>query len=507
MAPNTVQELSASGNARVHVGDIYSILQVTNIPNNSVHLTGNSTSASNTQNTSPYMHDSNRISQVTRCCCQMQAIEDLKADSISGALAQRPLSYREMAPMRHYLSHCARDQQTGPKTINTHTIYGSTKASVRKKWFNGCAFNIEYYNLDGKKKKCSLLFRARIFRSHMIVLQLYGPFPGADLAATFRMSIRNLIPDDSAILEACKRGDGERVRYLLKSGNSRPNDISLSNNTALSIAIEGGYEEIVQLLLREGADPNLSCGEYQDSPLQMAVYHDMSSIVRILLQNRADPEYTAGRGWSLLHFMFRSGKSAANTEYFPIFGDCLSFDGIKDSVGWTALHRCAAFGTAEDVHFLRFLGASAYVDRYTTNYGLSPIHVAARWNNRPVLEALINLQTNQTPTQKLPKEVLDILNVADVNGWTPLHHAVYLGATDTMKWLLLSGADPHRTTYSTASWFPNSYEGNAFTVGDLTRFPGTRFGQDFIEILKGVGYDATIDGEDIYWVPNEGNNE
>lgn len=236
------------------------------------------------------------------------------------------------------------------------------------------------------------------------------------------------------------------------------------------------------------------------SPIQSGIYWGKIDIVRILIQQGADPEYNSTQGWSLFHYLFDRDKSGDSTEYFSILRDCLSFDDIKDKQGWTALHRCAAFGTAQDVHSLHILGASANSNRYTTNLGWSPIHVAAFINNSSTLEALVDLQISQSPTPNTSNWNTNALNCVDIHGWTPLHLAAYKGAIDTLKWLLRSGADPHRTTYRTATWFPEGHEGEVFQVSDLIMLSRSHCVEAFLETLEQMGYDITIEGNDIYWL-------
>ncbi|KAI0966510.1 ankyrin [Xylaria arbuscula] len=367
-------------------------------------------------------------------------------------------------------------------------VAAKSQPSIFKKWSRGKSLNIQYHELHGRNGRQSLLLRVNIYNLYAFALQL-SRFFGTEPSAPFgTISARNLVPENAAIFNACTVGDGERVRQLLKSRAARPNDVTPSNKTPLGVAINGGFEEIVQLLLLEGADPNIPCGSFQMSPLQYGVVLNKQNIVRILVQRGADPTYTSAAGWSLLHYMFDKGRSVVNTRYFSVFRDCLIFDDVQDSQGWTSLHRCAAFGTEEDIHSLHQVGAPAYSGRYTTVWGGSPMHVAAMNNNVSTLEGLFNLANGQ----------LDTLDAVDNQGWTPLHTAVYHGAKDAMRWLLNKGADPHRTTYR-CGWFPYGHEGEVFNVADLAVLSGATCQEALVGILKDIGHDIAVEGDDIYW--------
>lgn len=182
-----------------------------------------------------------------------------------------------------------------------------------------------------------------------------------------------------------------------------------------------------------------------------------------------------------------------------MFRNHLMFDDIKDSSGFTALHRCAAFGTASDVYKLVELGASPLADSYVTTWGRSPLHVAALQNNVSTLEALADLSINDRNTHDGAAQQRAILETADINGWTPLHLAIYCKALNTAKWLLGKRVDVHKRTYSTAIWFPKDHTNEAFSVMDLANMAGDKILEEFSSLLVDVGYDIFTDGTDIYW--------
>ncbi|KAI0881479.1 ankyrin [Annulohypoxylon maeteangense] len=375
-----------------------------------------------------------------------------------------------------------------------------SEIAIHKTLLKGSWFHIYYHKLSGKYRRQSVLLQARICRSYMIMVHLWRPFLGMGYSLPFNLSIRGLIPPDSEILEACKKGNSCEVRRLLSLGSTRPDDVTPDNRTLLSIAIEEGHAEIVHLLLREGADPNSPFGRYERSPLQHGIFFGRLDIIRTLISRGADPDYCSAQGWSLLHYLFDRTKSITSIECFSILGGDMIFDDIKDGRGWTSLHRCAAFGNADDIRFLNRIGASAFSDRYITNDGYSPIHVAAVTNNVSTLEELFEIRRTQLPPQIQKKGITDILDLVDTKGWTPLHLAAYSGSVSTLKWLLLNGANPHCTTYRTADWFPEGHEGEAFEVADLVLLSKGNCLEAFIETLRKMEYDVTTDGNDIYWL-------
>ncbi|KAI0890924.1 ankyrin [Annulohypoxylon nitens] len=445
-----------------------------------------------------------------RLACRKEKIEELERQlywaksfldtnllPILVSFAQQLPTNQEVLPVRLHRPCNPRDSTTADGRVPVTRIpFKLSEVPFYRAWSNANPFHIQCYKANGKHKKQLVLLQVRISRSCLITVQFSRPFLGPERSVPLNISIQNLIPTNSAILKACEIGDSEQVRLLLKSRTARPNDMAPDNRTPLGVAIKEGHEEVVQLLLREGANPNLSSGTFQSSPLQLSIYFEKLNIVRILLQYGADVDYSSAQGWSLLHYLFNRNRSVPNSEYISILREYASFDDIKDEEGWTALHRCAAFGTSEDLHFLHLLGASSYSNRYVTNKGWSPIHVASFMNNMSTLEALVDSQA----TQKQPKQYLDAIDCVDIHGWTPLQLAVYMGATDTMRWLICHGANLHHTTYRTAGWFPKGHEGKTFQVSELVKISRGSPLNAFFETLKEIGYDITTDGDDIYWL-------
>ncbi|KAF7531180.1 hypothetical protein G7054_g9125 [Neopestalotiopsis clavispora] len=319
------------------------------------------------------------------------------------------------------------------------------------------------------------------------------------LLSSSLISLRGLIPHDAAIINACKTGNSTKVEQLLTSRKARPDDATLDNSTALSTAIKNDQIEIVQLLLRAGADPNLPAGRLQDSPIQIAVARNNSQITRLLLNYGADLQYCSAGSWSILHHLFNPDTLFSKNEYYSIFGDELTFDDIRDPKGWTALHRCAAFGTANDVYKLVDLGASSLADGYVTLWGRSPLHIAAIMDNVSTLQALTDMYIGDHNMNDGVTQQHAILETADINGWTPLHLAIYSRAMNTAKWLLSKKVDVHKITYRTAIWFPQNQTNVTFSVMDVANMAGEKVLEVFPSLLVDAGYDITTDGSDIYW--------
>ncbi|XP_053367679.1 ankyrin repeat and SOCS box protein 3-like [Clarias gariepinus] len=130
---------------------------------------------------------------------------------------------------------------------------------------------------------------------------------------------------------------------------------------------------------------------------------------------------------------------------------------VKDNRGWSALHEAAAGGHAQCVRLL--LSASDSCEDYVnslTNDSETPLYFAARNGHLQTVRHLIragadlNKMTNEYCTPLFDavgsghKEVVELLvsEGAEVNercfipGWSCLHHAVYKGHSEIVKFLL-----------------------------------------------------------------------
>jgi cytohesin len=105
--------------------------------------------------------------------------------------------------------------------------------------------------------------------------------------------------------------------------------------------------------------------------------------------------------------------------------------------GWSPLHETAAEGLADIAAIL--IGAGANVNQRAasvgTHDGRTPLHHAARWGHRAIVEKL--LMTGA-----------DVDCVSLKEGWTALHFATCWARCDTMPLLIEYGADVNKADFS-----------------------------------------------------------
>lgn len=331
-------------------------------------------------------------------------------------------------------------------------------------------------------------------------------FPIAGLGLSFiagGLSVKNIVPEDSTIMTACKKGDVLSVRELFRTGQASPNDVTPQNSSPLRYAIENGSQELVQTILASGADVNAPFGQFMTSPLEWAFASRKIDIARLFITRGARVDHISAKGWTpafnLFGFKWIHKTDDPCVEYLELLSSSTfsEFD-IRDVDGWTAMHRAAAFGTANDVTALVKRGSSVTL---LTHMNWMPIRCAVRFEN---VETFLELAKYLQP---------NFINNKDVRGWTLLHEAASMGSSTMLDLILQHGADPHIVSTATSCIVPEGLENLAVTPADVAKNEGEEAYMTYVNALNKAGFDITIqeepeeDEEDVFWLADSGESE
>ncbi|KAH3664414.1 hypothetical protein WICMUC_005799 [Wickerhamomyces mucosus] len=152
-------------------------------------------------------------------------------------------------------------------------------------------------------------------------------------------------------------------------------------------------------------------------------------------------------------FKFQQGET--KVKRFEI-----DIDDFTDDSGWTALHIASSVGNLEILQFLLNHEPNPDVN-LQTNTGLTSIHLATSKNHLDIVKELVSKggsvrikdKKSQYPIHRaaangylglvelFSKDLKSPLNAKDINGWTPLHHALSEGFGDVAISLVKFGAD------------------------------------------------------------------
>ncbi|KIW13196.1 hypothetical protein PV08_08383 [Exophiala spinifera] len=154
---------------------------------------------------------------------------------------------------------------------------------------------------------------------------------------------QRLVPEDSAIFQACALGDDEAVARLIREGKASPFDTTSSGVTPLLVAAAWLHPSISKQLLEYGADDSASIQYYDFSfnPLVMAVEragHFRYFLFPGLEDYRLEPERCLVRMRETMRVLTEHGSVDVHQYYNP------------DEDGYSALHHFR--GSSEDFSWL-----------------------------------------------------------------------------------------------------------------------------------------------------------
>lgn len=186
-------------------------------------------------------------------------------------------------------------------------------------------------------------------------------------------------------------GSLEKVKAIISSGEMTVNSPTISDlRRPLGTAITATKPEIVKYLLENGADVNFA-GEQGVTPLMNAVGHMPIDIIKMMLEKGAKLDVANNDKMTPLHYAAYRGNIEAMELFLEKGADlnALSENGL--GLGGTALHNAVSGKRLEAVKFLVAKGMSADAKN---DHGNTPLMIAARNGDLPMIEALLELKAD-----------------------------------------------------------------------------------------------------------------
>ena len=164
-----------------------------------------------------------------------------------------------------------------------------------------------------------------------------------------------VLPGDTPLLDATRRGDVAAVRSLLKDG-ADPDVAEGDGLTALHLAAQEGNLEIAKLLIGGGANVEAKTRIGASTPLHLASAGAHTSVVLALINSGADPgAVTTATGATPLHLAAKALNGEGAVKALLERG--VQANARDNSAGQTPLMFAAAYGRAASARVLLSHGA------------------------------------------------------------------------------------------------------------------------------------------------------
>ena len=227
---------------------------------------------------------------------------------------------------------------------------------------------------------------------------------------------------ETALLVAVTKKAQSTLKVLLQSGSVNVNEGGGSFPTALHEAAWHGELEVMEQLLEHGADLNAQ-GGLHNTALQAAATSGSDDIVSWLLKNGADARLSGGVFSNALSAAVHSGIF----NIVPMLHDKGADINAQDVQGRTAVHLAAWHGSLDNFRWLKNQNGDLDIKDHQ---GRTVAHHAAMGGNLEIMEWLAQ------------HERWEMLNIEDIDKWTPLHWACRSRRNEqTIELLSVKGAN------------------------------------------------------------------
>ncbi len=269
-------------------------------------------------------------------------------------------------------------------------------------------------------------------------------------------NLENRLDDDllrqdleSALCEAASHGHIAILTMLLErevNANARG---GIPDNTALMHAASSGHRDIVELLRRHGADI-WTIGDRGTTTLHSAACGGLTELAQELLAGGSNPHATDFSGSTPLAMAAAQGHGDIARALVQHGSD------LRAATDWGTVLTSAAFS---GMNWLveACLNAGEAID-IEDDWGTTPLMMAAQSGQLQTMQLLVERGAN-------------VNHVADYEGDTALHRAIYGKKPAAAQWLIEQGADLNTQTESveggTITPLMNAVSGNQLEIAAM----------------------------------------
>eukprot|EP00111_Clytia_hemisphaerica_P024707 TCONS_00072807-protein len=244
--------------------------------------------------------------------------------------------------------------------------------------------------------------------------------------------------------DAARHNRVEDLRRILSAYSGNSHKISSLNKerlSALHYAVRYGHIQCVLDIIQADESSVHRKGKHDVQPIHYAArfYRKTDdadeNVIEILLKHGADIDAKDSFHYTPLQYAAVSGNVDALRILLNHFKENIEH---ADPSGVTALHSTCLKGEVECALLLIQNGAKVF---QTDNKKMNAIHYAAKSDSRQILDPLIQLLEHDNNALINGESLSVLLNIANINGETPLHLAILEENLEACKILIAKGAD------------------------------------------------------------------
>lgn len=321
-------------------------------------------------------------------------------------------------------------------------------------------------------------------------------------------ALARVVSDDHPFIVACFDGDLDTVRFMLRSGEGRPTDVTARGKSPMWVselrakpdfmiwlirtqyAIAAGQVGVAAELLDSGLDVDSNTDSSSDTGLTIAGTKGQINVVRLLLDRGASQDRLNSLGaspgilcWANLT---AEKQPCLSKDIFHLLCESAYQDiSASDEYGTTALHYASIASGRSQIDYLRCLGADTYkVDLY----GRAPINWAISYGNFPAYSAL--LPHYEQDTMKHSHEIGKSLLASAYDAATHRSSRKFFmrtGMVAIAKDLLRRGADPERHA-QLQHWRYDGLRGGEAGAFQLAAALGPDIEAWYLDLLRSNGF-------------------
>eukprot|EP01114_Cavostelium_apophysatum_P023321 TRINITY_DN8743_c0_g1_i4.p1 TRINITY_DN8743_c0_g1~~TRINITY_DN8743_c0_g1_i4.p1 ORF type:complete len:2119 (-),score=526.12 TRINITY_DN8743_c0_g1_i4:35-6391(-) len=218
---------------------------------------------------------------------------------------------------------------------------------------------------------------------------------------------------NTAVIEATKRGDKEKLTGMIKQSKDLLRITDLNDQTLLHLACYHGHENLVTYFLKQKLDP-MATDLHLWTPLHCAASNGYVKIMDVLLKEDVDVNAKTDENTTALHYLVKSTWSEEFSEqiFLTLIGKSADIN-VENNQGETPLHKASLVGNLEMVKLLLDHSADPNIKN---KHGETPLHFAVRGGFLEISKLLLRNCANASISGEhgTPKAIAESLNNAEL---------------------------------------------------------------------------------------------